>query len=124
MKFTRQGGQVRVSLHREGSYARLAVSDYGDRHRTGVFAVRLRAIPASRRLDHARVRRAGSGSLDRAAPGGAARGTVEAASAGKDQGASFTVKLPLEAKHAEALAEESRPRRRSAGHHGIVAGSS
>ncbi|MDC0678955.1 response regulator [Sorangium atrum] len=115
MKFTRQGGQVRVSLRREGSYARLAVSDTG----IGIAPEFLPYVfEQFRQADASTTREYGGLGLGLSIVQHLVElhgGTVEAASAGKDQGASFTVKLPLEVKHVAALAggePPSAPQRR------------
>ncbi|WP_437596862.1 ATP-binding protein [Sorangium sp. So ce590] len=109
MKFTRQGGQVKVSLRREGSYAHLAVSDTGigiDPEFLPYIFEQFRQADASTTREHGGLGLGLSIVQHLVELHG---GTVEAASAGKDQGASFTVKLPLEAKHAEALAGGEPP---------------
>lgn len=109
MKFTPQGGQVKVSLRREGSYAHLAVSDTGigiDPEFLPYVFEQFRQADASTTREHGGL---GLGLSIVQHLVELQGGTVEAASAGKDQGASFTVKLPLEAKHAEALAGEQPP---------------
>ncbi|WP_437852410.1 response regulator [Sorangium sp. So ce363] len=122
MKFTRQGGQVKVSLRREGTYARLAVSDTG----IGIAPEFLPYVfEQFRQADASTTREYGGLGLGLSIVQHLVElhgGTVEAASAGKDQGASFTVKLPLSAKHVEALAggepppmPQRRPSRHRAG---------
>ncbi|WP_438032781.1 response regulator [Sorangium sp. So ce204] len=119
MKFTRQGGQVKVSLRREGSYARLAVSDTG----IGIAPEFLPYVfEQFRQADASTTREYGGLGLGLSIVQhlvGLHGGTVEAASAGKDLGASFTVTLPLSAKNAEALARgepPSMPQRRPSWH--------
>jgi PAS domain S-box-containing protein len=109
MKFTPQGGQVKVSLRREGSYAHLAVSDTGigiDPEFLPYVFEQFRQADASTTREHGGLGLGLSIVQHLVELHG---GTVEAASAGKDQGASITVKLPLEVKHAEALAGEQPP---------------
>ncbi|WP_437587452.1 response regulator [Sorangium sp. So ce1000] len=121
MKFTRQGGQVKVSLRREGSYAHLAVSDTGigiDPDFLPYVFEQFRQEDASATREHGGL---GLGLSIVRHLVELQGGTVEASSAGKGQGASFTVKLPLEAKHAEALAggePPSTPQRRPLWHRG------
>ncbi|MDI1447848.1 response regulator [Polyangium sp. 6x1] len=121
MKFTPRGGQVSVSLRREGSYAHLAVSDTGigiDPDFLPYVFEQFRQADASATREHGGLGLGLSIVQHLVELHG---GTVEAASPGKDQGASFTVRLPLEAKHAEVWAEErapSTPPRRPVWHRG------
>ncbi|MDC3962114.1 response regulator [Polyangium jinanense] len=121
MKFTPQGGQVKVSLRREGSYAHLAVSDTGigiDPNFLPYVFEQFRQEDASTTREHGGLGLGLSIVQHLVELHG---GTVEAQSAGKDQGASFTVRLPLEAKHAEVLVGErplSMPQRRPLSHRG------
>ncbi|WP_437276536.1 response regulator [Sorangium sp. So ce375] len=121
MKFTPQGGQVKLSLRREGSYAHLSVSDTG----AGIDPAFLPYVfEQFRQEDASTTREHGGLGLGLSIVQHLVElhgGTVEAASAGKGQGASFTVKLPLEAKRAEALAggeAPSTPQRRPSWHRG------
>ncbi|MDI1482940.1 response regulator [Polyangium sp. y55x31] len=121
IKFTPQGGQVEVSLRREGSYARLAVSDTG----IGIDSAFLpHVFEQFRQADASTTREHGGLGLGLSIVQHLVElhgGTVEAASRGKGQGACFTVKLPLDAKHAKGLAGErppSMPQRRPLWHRG------
>lgn len=121
IKFTPQGGQIKVLLRREGSYAHLVVSDSG----IGIDPKFLpHVFEQFRQADASTTREHGGLGLGLSIVQHLVQlhgGTVEAASAGKGQGASFTVKLPLEAEHAKVLAGErpsSMPQRRPLWHRG------
>ncbi|TKC95181.1 response regulator [Polyangium fumosum] len=108
MKFTPQGGQVKVSLRREDSYAHLAVVDTGigiDPDFLPYVFEQFRQADASTTREHGGLGLGLSIVQHLVELHG---GTVVAKSSGKNQGASFTVKLPLEVKH-EGVAGERPP---------------
>ncbi|MDI1435398.1 response regulator [Polyangium sorediatum] len=108
MKFTPQGGQVKVSLRREDSYAHLAVVDTGigiDPEFLPYVFEQFRQADASTTREHGGLGLGLSIVQHLVELHG---GTVVAKSSGKNQGASFTVKLPLEVKH-EGVAGERPP---------------
>jgi PAS domain S-box-containing protein len=102
IKFTPQGGRVKVSLSQQGPYVQLTVSDTG----IGIEPEFLpHVFEPFRQADASSTRRYGGLGMGLAIVLSLVElhgGTVEVASAGKDQGATFTVKLPREAIHAEA----------------------
>ncbi len=99
IKFTPKGGRVEVRAR--GASTRTSsstVSDTGAGIDRRVPAARLRPLPAGRRVDHARARRARARARDRAPPRRAARRHGRRPTAtGEGQGATFTVTLPLAA---------------------------
>ncbi|MDI3289436.1 response regulator [Polyangium sp. 15x6] len=121
MKFTPKGGQVKVSLRREGAFAHLAVTDTGIGIDPGFLPY---VFEQFRQADASTTREHGGLGLGLSIVHHLVElhgGTVEAQSAGKDQGASFTVKLPLGAKHVDVLAGERPspiPQRRPSWHRG------
>ncbi|HVK65727.1 MAG TPA: response regulator [Polyangium sp.] len=109
MKFTPRGGQIKVSLRCEGTYAHLAISDTGigiDPDFLPYVFEQFRQADASTTREHGGLGLGLSIVQHLVELHG---GTVVAASSGKNQGAHFTVKLPLEDKHAELLAAGERP---------------
>jgi PAS domain S-box-containing protein len=102
IKFTPQGGDVRVSLRHEDSHVQITVSDTG----IGIEPEFLpHVFERFWQADTSTTRRHGGLGLGLSIVRHLVElhgGTVEAASAGKNQGASFTVKLPSAARHAEA----------------------
>jgi PAS domain S-box-containing protein len=101
-KFTPEGGRIEVRLERHDTMARLTVSDTGQ----GIDPAMLPHIfETFHQADSSSTRRHGGLGLGLAIVRRLVAlhgGRVEAASAGRDQGAAFTVSLPL-------LARESRP---------------
>ena len=67
VKFTNRGGKVQVRLERVNSHVEVVGQRHRHRHRGGVSAARLRAVPSGRRRDHARARRTRYRAVDRAA---------------------------------------------------------
>jgi signal transduction histidine kinase len=93
IKFTPRGGRVELRLRRANSHAEIVVRT-PDRGSRRLPAPCLRAVPAGRRIEHARARwRPGPGAGHRAPPV-EAWGTVRAASATEGAGSVFTVRLP------------------------------
>jgi PAS domain S-box-containing protein len=104
IKFTPQGGRVKVSLSQQGPHVQISVSDTG----IGIEPEFLpHVFEPFRQADASSTRRHGGLGMGLAIVLCLAElhgGTVEVASSGKDQGASFTVKLPREAIPAGARA--------------------
>jgi PAS domain S-box-containing protein len=104
IKFTPQGGHVMVSLRHDDSHVQIKVSDTG----IGIEPEFLpHAFERFRQADASTTRRYGGLGLGLSIVRQLVElhgATVEAASAGKNQGASFTVKLASAARHAEAVA--------------------
>jgi len=98
LKFTPQGGEVKVSLRREVSHAALTVSDTG----IGIDATFLpHMFEQFRQADPSTTREHRGLGLGLSIVRHLVElhgGTVDAFSAGKNQGARFTVRLPLAAK--------------------------
>jgi signal transduction histidine kinase/ActR/RegA family two-component response regulator len=114
-KFTPEGGRIEVHLDRVDNAARLTVTDTGQ----GIDAAMLPHIFESfHQADSSSTRRHGGLGLGLAIVRRLVvlhGGRVEAASAGQDQGAAFTVYLPLLAREARPVAagtpgESRRPR--------------
>jgi signal transduction histidine kinase len=95
IKFTPKGGNVTVRLERSGSYAQVKVSDSGQ----GISNEFLpHVFERFRQADGSSTRRHGGLGLGLAIVRHLVElhgGTVRAESAGEDQGATFTVRLPL-----------------------------
>jgi len=95
IKFTPQGGQVSVSLTKAGGNARLAVTDTGQGIEPDFIA---RMFDRFQQQDGSRTRRHGGLGLGLAIVRHLVQlhgGTVQAQSPGSEQGATFTVTLPL-----------------------------
>jgi CheY-like chemotaxis protein/two-component sensor histidine kinase len=109
IKFTPRAGQVKVSLLHEGTHAQITVSDTG----IGIDPAFVPHIfERFRQADASTTRRYGGLGLGLAIVRHLVEllgGTVEVASAGKDQGASFTVKLPLSMRQSEIVAGAPPP---------------
>jgi PAS domain S-box-containing protein len=114
-KFTPEGGRIEVRLDRNDTMARLTVSDTGQ----GIDPAMLPHIfETFHQADSSSTRRHGGLGLGLAIVRRLVAlhgGRVEAASAGRDQGAAFTVYLPLLAREARPAApgsagESRRPR--------------
>jgi PAS domain S-box-containing protein len=107
IKFTPQGGHVMVSLRHEDSHVQITVSDTG----IGLDPEFLPYVfERFRQADSSSTRQHGGLGLGLSIVKHLTElhgGTVEVASAGKNQGASFTVKLPSAARHAEVAAGNS-----------------
>ncbi|XYI02381.1 response regulator [Sorangium sp. So ce1128] len=121
IKFTLQGGYVMVSLKHGDSHVQITVSDTG----LGIEPEFLpHVFERFRQADASTTRRHGGLGLGLSIVRHLVElhgGTVEAASAGKNQGASFTVKLPSAARHAEVAAGKPpapAPHRRPFSHSG------
>ncbi|XYI03994.1 response regulator [Sorangium sp. So ce1128] len=104
IKFTPRGGRVMASLHHDDSQVQITVSDTG----VGIEPEFLpHVFERFRQADASSTRRYGGLGLGLSIVRHLVElhgGTVEVASAGKNQGASFTVKLPRAARHAGATA--------------------
>ncbi len=96
VKFTPKGGRVQVRLERVNSHIELDRQRHRRRHQQGVPAARVRALPAGRLRIDAQDRRPRPRPGDRPPPRrDARRHGARPTSAGEDQGATFTVRLPL-----------------------------
>ncbi len=108
IKFTPRGGRVLVRLHREHSYVELVVSDTGQ----GIEPAFLpHVFDRFRQADPSHTRKTGGLGLGLAIVRSLVElhgGTVAASSEGRDQGATFAVKLPT------APLREDRPEARVA----------
>jgi PAS domain S-box-containing protein len=101
-KFTPGGGRIEVRLDRHESLARITVSDSGQGIEAGMLP---HVFESFRQADSSSTRRHGGLGLGLAIVRRLVAlhgGRVEASSAGRDQGATFAVHLPL-------LAQEARP---------------
>jgi CheY-like chemotaxis protein len=126
IKFTPKGGLVEVTLQRSGSYVEIVVRDTGK----GIDPEFLpHVLERFRQSDMSSTRRTGGLGLGLALVKHLVEmqgGNVEAASAGKDQGATFTVRLPVRAVYTPPPAEREpieadQQRRESlAGVHALV----
>ena len=72
VKFTEEGGRIVVQIRHAAGGRRNHRHRRWRRHSRRVPAVRVRAVPAGRRVQHPTLRRAGAGSVDRQASGGGA----------------------------------------------------
>ncbi|WP_095992360.1 response regulator [Cystobacter fuscus] len=115
IKFTPQGGRVKVALSQQGPHVQLTVSDTG----IGIEPEFLpHVFEPFRQADASSTRQHGGLGMGLAIVLSLVElhgGTVEVASAGKGLGASFTVKLPREAIHIGARAGRATmaPRRQA-----------
>jgi len=117
VKFTPKNGRIQVRLERVNSHVEIVVSDTG-------IGIQPEFLPhvfeRFRQADAGTTRKAGGLGLGLAIVRHIVEmhgGTVEAASAGEDQGATFRVKLPLMIVHPEPIAprrEHPRTERREA----------
>jgi PAS domain S-box-containing protein len=109
IKFTPQGGRVKVSLRHEESWAQITVSDTG----IGIEPEFLpHVFDRFRQADASTTRKHGGLGLGLSIVRHLVElhgGTVAAASAGRNQGATFTVTLPSKARYAEVSAEDQPP---------------
>jgi signal transduction histidine kinase/ActR/RegA family two-component response regulator len=116
IKFTRKGGRVQVTLDREGSHTRIRVSDNGQGIERGLLPY---VFDRYRQADSSTRRTSGGLGLGLSIVKHIVEqhgGTVEASSEGEGCGATFVVRLPIQAVgiSANALdAGESRQRARS-----------
>ncbi len=110
VKFTPRGGRVQVRLERVNSHVELSVSDTG----IGIAPDFLPFVfERFRQADSSATRAAGGLGLGLAIVRHITEmhgGTVEAASAGQGQGATFTVRLPLMIVHPRRQASREHPR--------------
>ena len=115
VKFTPRGGSVRRrARHATRSHVVIVVRDTGAGNRRGVPALRVRSVPAGRW--HAREAHGGLG-LGLAIVRHLAEahgGTATAASAGLNQGAVFTLRLPLAAANTRPVVQKRGDRRTTA----------
>jgi CheY-like chemotaxis protein/two-component sensor histidine kinase len=107
IKFTPEGGEITVSLHREDDIALLRVSDNG----VGIAESFLpHVFDRFRQADSSATRPAGGLGLGLAIVRHIVEmhgGEVEVASGGENKGATFTVKLPVEAEPTSSLEQDS-----------------
>jgi len=108
VKFTPKGGRVQVRLERVESHIELSVSDTGVGIKPDLLPF---VFDRFRQGDSAMTRQYGGLGLGLAIVRHLAElhgGTVQAVSAGEDQGATFRVRLPLMIVHREPAVEERR----------------
>jgi hypothetical protein len=110
-KFTSKGGRIDVRLEREGSYAKLSVTDTGEGIRADFLPY---VFDRFRQEDSSRTRKHGGLGLGLSIVQHLIEmhgGAVEASSPGENQGTTLTVKLPLleQADEVEKLQRRSRP---------------
>lgn len=110
VKFTPNGGQVRVLLERVGSHLELGVIDTGQGIRPEFLS---QVFDRFRQADGSTTRRHGGLGLGLSIVKQLVEmhgGTVRARSPGEDQGSTFTVTLPIAAVHHPADREKARPK--------------
>ena len=108
IKFTPRGGRVQVFLERVNSHVEVCVTDTGAGIAPGIFALRLRTLPAGRFHHDPPAWRARAGAGDRQAPRRVAWRHGPRQKRRPFQGATFCLTFPVSAVHAEREASAAR----------------